>query len=149
MAAHQPAEPPPIQDGNHPADSEELMVRTKTHRCLAAVVLATALLSTPPPATASPEPDAAGAAALQEGLWARLLAWLPEPPVALLDITSKFLSSADIDPNGRPSSTSSASIWARGGRPLPLRGDRAVNGGHAETRPPRRHPPCTSPCRSA
>jgi hypothetical protein len=75
------------------------MVRT-TVRFLAAVVLATALLSIPSLAAAGPEHSAPRAAARQEGLWARLLAWLPEAPIF-------WTSSADIDPNGRPASINS------------------------------------------
>src|SRR3954453_12127043 len=65
-----------------------IMTRSKPARCLATVVLAATLLSTPSLAAADPEPVAAGATARQEGLWALLLAWLSEPTVALLDIKS-------------------------------------------------------------
>ncbi|HKH44409.1 MAG TPA: hypothetical protein VKM72_07085 [Thermoanaerobaculia bacterium] len=80
------------------------MARTKPVRCLAAVALATALLSTPSLTAADPAHSAPEAAARQEGLWARLLAWLPETPISFL-----WTYSADIDPNGRPASTSSGS----------------------------------------
>ena len=82
------------------------MVRTKLVRYLAAVALATALFSIPLPAAADTEHRTPGAVALQEGFWARLLAWIPESPGALLDITARLLSSADIDPDGRPASAS-------------------------------------------
>lgn len=80
------------------------MARTKPVRCLAAVALATALLSTASLAAADPAHSAPEAAARQKGLWARLLAWLPEAPIAFL-----WTSSSDIDPNGRPANTSSDS----------------------------------------
>jgi hypothetical protein len=77
------------------------MARSKLVRCVAAVALAAALLFTPLPAAAGSEPLDSEAATRQEDLWARLLAWLPE------QLTSVVLaSSADIDPNGRPASTS-------------------------------------------